>query len=358
MKLRRALVTVASTAALLPAALAAAPAAFADDGSTTPTMSSTATDTATAAPTGTATAPAPSDTATGTTGSGDGTTGTPSAGASGGSDSSSTSTPAPGDTSTAAPAPSASASSDPTDEPTAYCSDETPGYQAELKISVAGLPGRIARGSGWHSFTITVDNPTRKAVTGVDLVADVFNPYSAAPDAFKQLKLQAYDPDTHQWFDPTDGAGGAAYLGAGDMPAHTSANVGLRLNVEAGAPLGETIALGYGAYPDRANDCIAEASGTEEFKVVSAADGTGGTATHRPGGKIPTGARKAAAHSASSNATHAIPAKTTQAALTGSLAHTGSPSQLPLIGGIGAAAVVAGAGTLFAVRRRRAGSSV
>ncbi|MFE0512487.1 LAETG motif-containing sortase-dependent surface protein, partial [Streptomyces sp. NPDC058964] len=40
---------------------------------------------------------------------------------------------------------------------------------------------------------------------------------------------------------------------------------------------------------------------------------------------------------------------------TGSLAETGSSSALPMIGLVGGLAVVAGAGAVFAVRRRRAG---
>ncbi|MFC7513108.1 LAETG motif-containing sortase-dependent surface protein [Streptomyces thermocarboxydus] len=40
--------------------------------------------------------------------------------------------------------------------------------------------------------------------------------------------------------------------------------------------------------------------------------------------------------------------------VTGSLAETGSNSALPVIGLVGGAAVVAGAGALFVVRRRKA----
>ncbi len=42
-----------------------------------------------------------------------------------------------------------------------------------------------------------------------------------------------------------------------------------------------------------------------------------------------------------------------QLPVTGSLAHTGSSSALPAIGLIGGAAVVAGAGAMFVVRRRK-----
>ncbi|WP_037574184.1 LPXTG cell wall anchor domain-containing protein [Phaeacidiphilus oryzae] len=352
MKLRRALVTVASTAALLPAALAAAPAAFADDSGSTPTVSATATDTPTASattpPAETATTPAASASAdpTGAASPSASATGTP-----GGTGPTATGSPTAGGTPTAP----ASATGTPTADPTAYCTDQNQAYQAALKISVAGLPGRIARGSGWHVFKLTLDNPTKKSITGVDLVAGVFNPNSGDPFADKQLKLQAYDWDAKQWFDVGDSSSSIGYLGPGDLPANTSADVRLRLNVESAAPLGLTVALGYGAYPDKADDCIAEASGIEKFKVVSAGSGTGGTATSEPGGQVPPPARQA---SDDRTKNHAIPARTTQAALTGSLAHTGSPSQLPLIGGIGGAAIVAGAGALLVVRRRKAGSAV
>ncbi|GAA1882759.1 LAETG motif-containing sortase-dependent surface protein [Streptantibioticus ferralitis] len=335
MKLRRALVAVATTAAIAPAALMSAPSAFAADTAAP----------ASSAPGASSTSSAPSTTAT--------TSGTPST--------------AP---SAAVPTPSTGSGSVPTSTqgtkpPTpGVCVVENPKYQAAVHTAITGLPGKIATGSGWHTFTLKVDNPSSTDVARINLFAGV-GPVAKEAKAFStsQVELQAYHPSSKQWKDVSDGSGhSVGYFGWGTLPAHTHFNVPMRIEVKKNAPIGKGLTLGAGFYLDKQYNCVATSAAAYKIQIVApGTDTTGSTPQPQTGGEAPVPAPKTAPdNSQKDSANQVVPASATSTDSTtgGTLAHTGASSALPALAGAGAAAVALGAGAVFVVRRRKSGSTV
>jgi LPXTG-motif cell wall-anchored protein len=215
---------------------------------------------------------------------------------------------------------------------------------------LSGLPGKIAKGSGWHPFTLTVKNPTKDDVPEIDMFPGVGPADPNAENAFsaKQVVLQEYNEHTKHWEGITDGDGhSVGYVGSTDLPKQTYAKIKMRLNVTSSAPVGKGLTIGAGIYLDKANNCLAATQVSYKIDIVAPGTSTNGSKPQpQTGGKAPM--PKSAPTGGSGN----------QIAPTGSLAETGSSSALPLIAGLGGAAVVAGAGAMFVVRRRKAGSGV
>ncbi|RFC74807.1 LPXTG cell wall anchor domain-containing protein [Streptomyces sp. AcE210] len=327
----------AATAAIAPIALLSAPAAFADgepsaapaavsDETSTPATDDT-TPPATEAPSETASTPPADDKAT-----------TPAAGSS--------TTPAASESSTPTGTPSASVSATPTEEPTlptGICEEDNEGYQSKLSVSMSGLPGKIAAGSGWHGFTLNVKNPTKTDLDEAIFYAGVGPNDENAENAYKasQVRLQAKVDGT--WVDIDDGDGYSfGFLDLSGIKAGKSVNYQLRLNVKAGAPIGEGLTIGGGFYNDDELECISDSSASYLIQIVKPGTDTDGTKPQE-GGKVPMPAEK--------------PNDDNTQEVTGSLAETGSSSMVPTIGLIGGVAVVAGAGAVFTVRRRKAGAT-
>ncbi|GGW25060.1 hypothetical protein GCM10010339_94660 [Streptomyces alanosinicus] len=248
-----------------------------------------------------------------------------------------------------------SATPTPTAAPTdlGFCEEQNPNYKATLRIALSGLPGKIVRGSGWHPFKMTVTNPSKGAIKDITLAAGVGPVNGDNPFTLKQVALQAYDPDAKQWFDVTDdGTHSLGSLGPGDLPGKTAVGLSFRLNVTTKAPVGKALTIGLGVYPDTKNDCVA--TGFAAYKIDIVKPGTpttGSTPVPQTGGEAPLPSKAPAKKGTS----HVVPVSDTNAA--GSLAHTGTSSALPLIAGIGGAAVVVGAGAVFVVRRRKSGGA-
>lgn len=341
MKLRRALVTAAATAAIAPVALLSAPSAFAVAGATeepSPSVSvSQTTDTsptATAPGEGTASASAPQSSsptppATGTAAPGEGGTAAPSTSPSG--------KPTDG---TASPSPSGTKSPSPSAEPSEpsdkVCED------SKVDVVFSGLPGKIAKGSGWHQFDVTFSNNSKSTLTDLGFFAGV-----AADEegeklfSTKQVALQAKNPETGAWEAVELEGESVDYLGFADsLKADYEITIPLRLNVTASAPVGAGFSLGAGVYADSDGGCEGVGDSAYKFQIVASGTDTSGTKPQE-GGSIPLPAEKPSAGS--------VPA------VTGSLAETGAGSALPKIGLFGGIAVVAGAGVVFAVRRRSSG---
>ncbi|GHJ40453.1 LAETG motif-containing sortase-dependent surface protein [Streptomyces sp. TS71-3] len=242
-------------------------------------------------------------------------------------------------------------------EPTdlGICEDQDPNYKATLRIALSGLSGKIAKGSGWHPFKMTVTNPSKNAIKDVTLAAGVGPLDSDDPFTLKQAVLQAYDPDGKRWFNVTDdGTYSLGSLGPGDLPGHTTVDLSFRLNVTAQAPVGKALTIGLGVYPDTKNNCEATSFAAYQISIVKpGTPTTGSNPVPQTGGEAPLPSEAPAKGGSS----HVVPASDTTAVSEGSLAHTGASSALPLIAGIAGAAVVVGAGTVFAVRRRKSGGA-
>jgi LPXTG-motif cell wall-anchored protein len=297
MKLRRAMAAAAATAVIAPVALLAAPAAYATDETTPPASPSASESTPETTP------PA-----------------------------------SPSASESASPSPSASApeeSETPDPEPS-VCED------TKVDVSITGLPGKIAAGSGWHKFSLNVANNSDSTLNDLDFFAGA-SPDKNGEELFssKQVQLQAWDPQDKIWVDLNEGGYAVGYVGYTDeLKPEYQVNIPLRLNVSKSAPVGAGFSLGATIYGDNDDECIGFGDVSYKFQIVAAGTDTDGTKPTE-GGKAPVTDEKPSGNTPE---------------VTGSLAETGSSSALPMISLVGGAAVVAGAGAIFVVRRRKAGA--
>ncbi|MEV5931426.1 LPXTG cell wall anchor domain-containing protein [Streptomyces sp. NPDC093250] len=334
MKLRRAMAAAVATAAIAPVALLAAPAAYATD----PTPPPSATESAAGGGT-TTTSSSPSTTeSTESTDSekpdesADKTN--PSSSAS--EPATSTSPSATTSPSTSAPAPSTSAPEETPDPEPSVCED------TKVDVSITGLPGKISAGSGWHKFSLNVLNDSGSTLQDLDFFAGASSDADGM-DLFasKHVRLQAWNPDAKVWEDLSEDGYAVGYVGYTDeLEPGYEVNIPMRLNVQPSAPVGAGFSLGATIYGDADGQCTGFGDVSYRFQIVSAGTDTDGTKPQE-GGKAPVTDKK--------------PASDTPE-VTGSLAQTGSNSALPMIGLVGGAAVAAGAGAVFVVRRRKAGA--
>jgi LPXTG-motif cell wall-anchored protein len=325
MKLRRAMALAAATAAIAPLALLSAPAAFADESpSPTATVSESATESASATPTETTPAPAETTSASATE-----TAPTSSASAT-----ATTST-------SATPAPSTSTSPKPSDTPEpepSECQD------SKVDVSISGLPGKIAAGSGWHKFSLNVLNNSKSTLNELGFFAGASSD-KAGDNLFqsKKVQLQAYNEDTKAWEDVDSEGYAVGYVGYTDeLKPDYEVDIPLRINVKSSAPVGAGFSLGASIYGDTDGQCTGFGEVAYKFQIVSSGTDTDGTKPQE-GGKVPVSDKPAD--------------KGNTPEVNGSLAETGSSSALPMIALAGGIAVVAGAGAVFVVRRRKSGDA-
>ncbi|MFJ9540386.1 LAETG motif-containing sortase-dependent surface protein [Streptomyces sp. NPDC101225] len=233
-----------------------------------------------------------------------------------------------------------------------------------LDVKVSALPGKIVAGSGWHSFTLKVTNDSDITLHDVAFYAEVESGKyldeaiatgkSPKPILSKYVDLQYQNPISKTWKDirDQDGLAGGYFWGTDTMKPGDFNKIGLRVNIHKDAPAGEAYHFGTGAYLDNVNgkDCIAQNWGDGwYFDILSA-----GSSNTNPGEAKPDGNKP--------SKTTPVSAKKPQGGVSeqpvsGSLAETGSSSMLPTIGLAGGVAVVAGAGAMFVVRRRKGAGS-
>ncbi|GAA3498867.1 LAETG motif-containing sortase-dependent surface protein [Streptomyces prasinosporus] len=212
----------------------------------------------------------------------------------------------------------------------------------KVDVSITGLPGKIAAGSGWHKFSLNVANNSDSTLQDLNFYAGA-SPDADGMDLFKskQVQLQAWDPDGKTWVDLDEGGYAVGYVGYTDeLGPDYEVNIPLRVNVKASAPVGAGFSLGATIYGDADGECTGFGDVSYRFQIVAAGTDTDGTEPQE-GGKAPVTDKKPDANTPE---------------VTGSLAETGSSSALPMIGLAGGVAVVAGAGAVFVVRRRKAGA--
>ena len=335
MKLRRVLTAVAATAVIAPVALLSAPAAFAEESSST-SPTATASDTTSATPTDTVSA-TPSDTTVPTNTSSDTASSTP------------TGTPtSAGASATGSASSTPSASAEPSEEPDyPYC-DEVDEDFDDVKVTadIKGLPGKIVAGDGFHSFQLVVTNDSSAGLRDVTFYAEVENYEFEDESKFLSpyIDLEFKNPDSGSWERIGDDyLAGDDFYSLDTLAAKAGQTIDLRLGIDADAPTGDAYSFGSGAYLDNVDgqECLAEGWAAYDFEVLKAgSENTDpGSATHsdtKGGGKSAQGGYAADS--------------------TGNLADTGSNSALPVIGLMSGVAVMAGAGVVVAARRRRAGA--
>ncbi|MDX3457846.1 LAETG motif-containing sortase-dependent surface protein [Streptomyces sp. ME02-8801-2C] len=342
MKLRRAMAAAAATAVIAPLALLSAPYAFAE-GSPSATPTETVTETPSQTPSDTASA-TPTDSAP--SGSSLPSDGPSSSSASPSVSTSESTSPSP------SPSVSASVSAEPSEEPSdpdvPFCEDLDESYSnARVSADIKGLPGKIVAGDGFHNFKLIVTNDSSADIKGVAFYAEVEN-YEVDEAKFLSpyVDLEFKNPETGAWDRVGDDEWAGDYFFYVDkLKGKASQSVDLRLSIAKGAPAGDAYSFGSGAYIDNVDgqDCIAEGWAQYDFRVLKA-----GAPNTDPGTATPS-------DNGSKDSPHK-PQGDVSALPTGNLADTGSSSALPMIGLVGGVAVVAGAGAVFAMRRRKAGT--
>ncbi|MDO0935699.1 cell wall protein [Streptomyces sp. DG2A-72] len=343
MKLRRAMAVAAATAAISPFALLSAPAAFAE-GSASPTPTETVTETVTETPSGT-----PSDTATATPSDTTLPTGTASA-----SDAPTSSAPTgsatPSATESESGRPEPSESAEPSEAPDVPFCEELDEEFSDAKVSadIKGLPGKIVAGDGFHGFKLVVTNESGMDVEDVAFYAEVEN-YELDESKYLSpyVDLEFKNPESGSWERIGDSEwAGDLFFGIDTLKSKASQTVDLRVSIDAKAPAGDAYSFGSGVYLDNVDgqDCIAEGWAQYDFEVLKAGSANPDPGTATPGDNGSKGPGKKPQGSISD-----LP--------TGNLADTGANSALPAIGLVSGVAIVAGAGAVFAMRRRKAGAN-
>ncbi|MFF1379811.1 LPXTG cell wall anchor domain-containing protein [Streptomyces sp. NPDC058308] len=344
MKLRRAMAAAAATAAIAPIALLSAPTAFATEGTTpapaasesaTPTQTPPATPPADATPPGTpnpGTTPAPPETSA---------------------------TPAvkPAPTKKSGELPEVPDAEDPAEPVPDDCPVDEDGVDvdSELEVELVDLPTKIVPGSGWHRFELTVANPTYEPLGEVRWTTFVNNfPGNKGKKDWLRTyaELQFLDPETDEWTTIDSKLNDGLAYGTTELDAEDEAVIKLRVKIGAGAPLGKGYAIGMGKYVDSDEDCVHNSDAYQQLWIAKADSDNENPAPATPK-PSPTSSKTAPA------AVKKPQGGAQDAPVTdGSLAETGAGSMLPTVGLVGGVAVVAGAGVVFAVRRRKADSAV
>lgn len=337
MKLRRALAAAAATAAIAPLALFAAPSAFADDDSPTPTAAES-TPAAENTPTDPASTPAdpastPADPATTPAGSS-----SPSTSASSSASTSSSPSTSPSGSASTSASPSASESGEPIDECEVDDEDDPVVNDSDvLHSSLTGLPESIVAGSGWTNFKFNVSNSGDETIKDIQPIVGV----GAVDWDFEKDYSDLVTVQVKQggaWVDVATQFGEGGSFNAFDLDGGDSLSYQLRVKVDREVPSAIGIAIGLAEYSDDQGCWISadENMGIYYFEVLPAGSDAGkpGDAKPQTGGKSPI-------------------SDVNGVDVDGQLAETGSSSALPVLGLVGGFAVVAGTGVVFAVKRRK-----
>ncbi|MGW8949915.1 LPXTG cell wall anchor domain-containing protein [Streptomyces sp. NPDC055709] len=351
MKLRRAMAVAAATAVIAPAAfLAAAPVAFATTGGTTSTTSGSTGDTGTVPAEDTTpgedTTPADETPAEETKPEGE--------------------TPAE-ETKPEGETPAGDTKPDEETKPgedTKPDEDTKPGEEdpaedgedeefpiceeGDIQVSLGGFPNKIVAGSGWKNFTFDAENTGKNDIESLQVYTVAT--YGKSPEDFDDRLIEKYahfeykDP-SGKWVNDFAGSGinNGIFFGEFALDAGQKVSIDLRVKIDKAAPAGDGLALAAGGYDNGAEDetfeCF-ENGDVYPFQVIKAGSDAGDVEDSEPTGEKPSNDVKPQGE-----------AKPIE--VTGNLAETGSSSVLPAIGIAGGVAVVAGAGVVFAMKRRK-----
>ncbi|MBP0455906.1 peptidase [Streptomyces montanisoli] len=224
-------------------------------------------------------------------------------------------------------------------------------YESKLTTAITGLPSKITAGST-TDFAVHVTNGTDKTLGKV-----VPHLYFHATDKTGRnviddaLHLQWSTSASPAW--KSVGASGDAGS-ISPLKAGASADVKLRLKIDADAPAGEGLAFVAGDYVQSDDSCGGNLPTEYPFQIVAAGKDTGDGGAAKPG---PSTSPNAGTKPQGGKSVTPIASTTPVATPTGTLAHTGSSSALPKLAAAAGAAVALGAIALVVGRRRKAGSA-
>ncbi|MBB6421311.1 LAETG motif-containing sortase-dependent surface protein [Streptomyces sp. AK010] len=333
MKLRRAMAAAAATAVIAPVALLAAPVAYATD-ETTPAPSASVSESAPeTSPSPSATESTPAE-----------TTPSPSASV---SESAPEATASASATASTSASPSASASASPS-EPGDGDDEEFPDCEeANISVGLSGFPEKIVAGSGWKTFKFNVKNASTTDIESLQVMATAFSFGDLDSEEDQLFDRYAHfeyrNPSTGKWTNDfaDTGINNGVFFGEFPLDAGQKVSIDLRVKMDAGAPVGDSLAIAAGGYDTSDGGCF-ENGDVYPFQILKPGSKPGDVGDAKPSGQKPPKDIKPQGG-----------AKPIE--VEGNLAETGSSSALPMISLVGGAAVVAGAGAIFVVRRRKAG---
>ncbi|MET8469952.1 hypothetical protein ABZY90_02605 [Streptomyces sp. NPDC006422] len=241
---------------------------------------------------------------------------------------------------------------EPEPDDTCTAAEDSPGTLAELR----GLPSKIVAGSGWHAFTFRVTNMTDQDFASARAQVYAFSfAYEDESDTSRYLSLQWFDGSAWRDLD-NDVEHDASFPASGPLARGAHSDVRMRIAVDAKAPAGAGAGLALAVSVDPEGVCgySVPEDAYWDFDILAAGSSSG----HVPPASGHTGKPKptaAAGASASASASSAPSPQASSTPVDGSLASTGAGSLVPTFGAAAGVAVVAGAGVVYAVRRRRVG---
>ncbi|MFE7461793.1 LPXTG cell wall anchor domain-containing protein [Streptomyces sp. NPDC057554] len=215
-----------------------------------------------------------------------------------------------------------------------------------LTTTVTGFPSSVTAGTK-TTFSVRVANGTDKEMEEVLTYAGIHGAdKGGTKDTGAYLKLKWSTEASPKWKD----ADNDLYFDAvGALEPGAQADIKLRLDVDAKAPAGQGLTLITGGYFNEDGACgFAPEDVVYEFDIKAAADKPAPRPTPTPSASTPAAGSGVTPQGSGSS----VPVTTTG----GTLAATGSSDATTQIALAGGAAVLLGAGAMFAVRRRKAGA--
>ncbi|UYQ63823.1 LAETG motif-containing sortase-dependent surface protein [Streptomyces peucetius] len=238
---------------------------------------------------------------------------------------------------------------DPEEEFPPYCEELDENFEEKaLGLKLSGLPAKIVAGSGWEDFNLTITNNSKADLKEVAFYAEVEN-YELDEDKWlsKHVELQFRLPGTDQWERiGNETYAGDYFWGVETMKSQDFVKIDLRVSIAKEAPAGDSYAIGSGGYLGdvEGQECIAESAGAwADFTVLKPGSSNENPGEAKPGEGKP---EDKGPDPKPQGGVKELP-------VTGNLAETGSDSSLPVIGAVGGVAILAGAGAVFAMKRRR-----
>ncbi|MFH9424240.1 hypothetical protein [Streptomyces sp. NPDC017529] len=221
----------------------------------------------------------------------------------------------------------------------------------QLRVAVRGLPSRLAAGGAWSPFSMTLANTTG---TSMDKVLPFLrvSPHDNVEWPYGQLETEYRDEKTDTWKTFRD-AEPEDLFGFFEIGAHDTVTLRLRTRAVKDAKPGTGFALAAGDFRNRDGSCGSAKEAWSDFTILPRGAQPTQTPTAKPeepGGSAGPGQSAAPGGGADGSG----PGGGVKPQGGGHLAATGSSAALPAVALAGAAAVAVGAGTVFAVRRRKA----
>ncbi|MEU3598248.1 LPXTG cell wall anchor domain-containing protein [Streptomyces sp. NPDC006798] len=225
-------------------------------------------------------------------------------------------------------------------------------YVDGLKTSLRGAPSQIVAGGGWRNFTYRISNETGKDIASVTAVLDADASDENGEDAGRHITIEAKYDGAWEKFEI-----GQGYLGeVEDLGDGEFAEVELRMKADAKAPAATGFLLTIGLVVNQNGSCDFGEPVDYEFEVLPVGgkpddkEAEGKPGKNKPGSSDGSGKNTSGKNTAPQGERKEVP-------VTGNLAQTGSSDVLPVIGIAGGIAIVAGAGVVFALKRRRDGAT-